>query len=164
MARTRDRVIALTMAILFFATSVGVSVLVLWQIFADNKEAKTMNQADAANSTLLQGTKLADFAPIAKVDSLQKVDLEIGSGKEVKPGDTVTVDYAGADAATGEIFESSLDAGKQFTTPLSGVIPGWQEGVPGMKEGGKRRLIIPAAQAYGDADLVFDITLHKVEK
>jgi FKBP-type peptidyl-prolyl cis-trans isomerase len=70
--------------------------------------------------------------------------------------------------ATGVIFQSSKDTGQTFTAPLSNLIKGWQEGIPGMKPGGTRRLIIPAAQAYGsqaqsgipaDSDLVFDIEL-----
>lgn len=170
MALARDRVIALILAIVFFMTSVGVSGLVIWQLFQDNKEAKTVNQ-DFDTGTKLQGTKLKDFTPIAKVDSLQIVDQEVGTGKEVTLTDTIVVDYTGALASTGEIFQSSLDAGQQFTTQLSGVIQGWQQGIPGMKEGGKRRLIIPAALAYGEnppegipvnADLVFDVTVHSV--
>ncbi|HSX32179.1 MAG TPA: FKBP-type peptidyl-prolyl cis-trans isomerase, partial [Candidatus Saccharimonadales bacterium] len=83
------------------------------------------------------------------------------------------VDYTGAVAATGVIFQSSLDSGQPVSFPLGNVIQGWQEGIPGMKVGGTRRLIIPAAKAYGasppqgsnipaNADLVFDVTLHKI--
>lgn len=169
MALARDRVIALILAIVFFITSVGVSGLVIFQLFQDNNEAKTVNQD--SNNTTLQGTQLADFTPVDKIDSLQIIDLQTGDGKEVKATDTIVVDYTGAIASTGVIFQSSLDAGQQFTTELSGVIQGWQQGIPGMKEGGKRRLIIPASLAYGEnppegipanADLVFDVTVHAV--
>src|SRR5688572_12968725 len=151
MARTRDRVIALVLAIVFFATSAGVSVLVIWQLFQDNKEAKTVNQ-DLNNQNLLQGTQLADFTPVEKVDSIQTIDLEAGNGQEVKAGDTITVDYTGALAATGVIFQSTLDMGQKFTTALEtpGIIQGWIDGVPGMKVGGKRRILIPTAKAYGE--------------
>ncbi|HEY5805880.1 MAG TPA: FKBP-type peptidyl-prolyl cis-trans isomerase [Candidatus Saccharimonadales bacterium] len=170
MVRTRDRVIALVIAITFFATSVGLSFIVIWQLYQDskaNKETKTVDQAK------LEGTKLTDFTPVEKVDSLQKIDLKEGTGKEVKPGGTVTVDYTGAIAATGIIFQSSLDSGRPFSTPLDGVIKGWTEGIPGMKEGGRRRLIIPAEMAYGanppsgipaNAALVFDVTLVSVDQ
>ena len=178
MARTRDRVIAIVMAVLFFATSFALSFLVIYQLYKDNKEAKTVNQ-DTSNTSQqtsgqkLQGTKLSGFTPVATVGDLQKVDLQVGTGKEVKAGDTVTVDYTGAVAADGTIFQSSLDSGQPVTFSLSGVIKGWQEGIPGMKEGGKRRLIIPAQMAYGanppsgsgipaNAALVFDVTLHTV--
>lgn len=158
MARTRDRIIALTLAIVFFLTSVGVSGLIVWQAIKDDKETTV----DANSKTALAGTQLADFTPLETVGELQVTDIQIGDGEEVKPGDTITADYTGADAATGEIFESSLDAGQPITQPLGGLIQGWQEGIPGMKVGGKRRLIIPAVKAYGDKGLVFDITLISI--
>jgi len=121
----------------------------------------------------LQGTKLADFTPVDKVDALQVTDIKVGDGEEVKPGATVTAHYTGALAKDGTIFQSSKDMGQPVEFSLSGVIPGWTEGVPGMKVGGTRRLLIPAAKAYGDqspsedipanADLVFDIELTAVK-
>lgn len=176
MVRTRDRIIALVIAIAFFATSFALSFFVIWQLYKDNKEAKTVNQA--GNNSIndqpqqkLEGTKLAGFDPIAKVDKLQKIDLTVGSGKEVKPGDTVKVNYTGALAADGTIFQSSLDSGQPISFSLSQVIKGWTDGIPGMKEGGKRRLVIPADQAYGPQErpgipansaLVFDVELISV--
>lgn len=175
MARTRDRIIALVLAVLFFGTSFALSFIVIWQLFKDNKEAKTVNQDSSSQQSQqkLEGTKLSDFTPTDQVATLQTVDLKEGTGKEVQPGDTVTVDYTGAVAATGIIFQSSLDGGQPVSFSLSGVIKGWQQGIPGMKEGGKRRLIIPAELAYGanppagsgipaNAPLVFDVTLHSV--
>ncbi|MEO8863365.1 MAG: FKBP-type peptidyl-prolyl cis-trans isomerase, partial [Candidatus Saccharimonadales bacterium] len=121
----------------------------------------------------LQGTKLADFTPIEHIDKLQAIDTKEGTGDVVKAGDTITAHYTGAVAATGIIFQSSHDRGEPATFPLSGVIKGWTDGVPGMKVGGTRRLLIPADQAYGanpdprsgipaNADLVFDIELVKI--
>lgn len=174
MVRRRDRIIALVIAIAFFATSFGLSFLVIWELYSGNKEAETVNQENSnqdGQTTPLKGTKLAGFEPIAQVDSLQKIDLQVGTGKEVQPGARVTVDYTGALAADGTIFESSLDSGQPATFGLDEVIKGWTEGIPGMKEGGKRRLIIPAAMAYGEggsgtippnAPLVFDVTLISV--
>lgn len=119
--------------------------------------------------TPLEGTKLADFTPLAKVDSLQIIDLVAGPGEAVTPGATITAHYTGALCADGTIFQSSHDFGKPATFGLNQVIAGWTEGVPGMKVGGIRRLIIPSALAYGSAraaanippnsDLVFDIEL-----
>lgn len=113
---------------------------------------------------------LPDFTPVEKVSELQIKDRVAGGGAEVPAGATVTVHYTGALAKTGTVFQSSHDFGKPVTFPLSGVIAGWTQGVPGMKVGGTRRLLIPAALAYGstppygsgipaDADLVFDIEL-----
>lgn len=119
---------------------------------------------------MLQGTQLNDFTPVEMVNSLQIVDVKEGAGETVQPGATVTAHYTGAVAATGLIFQSSHDFGRAIPFGLNQVIKGWTDGVPGMKVGGIRRLIIPAEQAYGatpppgsgipaNAALVFDIEL-----
>lgn len=191
MARTRERVIALGLAVLFFVFSFALSFIVIWQLYKGNKEAKDVNQQSSTNSSQqasdtnkestvdnnngqqLQGTKLQNFTPVSNIGSLKTEDLKAGDGDVVKAGATVTVDYTGAVASTGTIFQSSLDTGKPVSFGLDGVIKGWTEGVPGMKVGGTRRLYIPADMAYGanppqgsgipaNADLVFDITLHSV--
>lgn len=186
MATTRphQRVIALIIAVLFFAFSFGLSFVVIWQLYKDHKEAKNVNQTNSSTSSntntstdkpagKLEGTKLANFEPMEHIDSLQKIDTKVGNGTTVKPNDTVTVHYTGAVAATGVVFQSSYDRGEPVTFSLNGVIKGWTDGVPGMKAGGTRRLLIPADQAYGanppggsgipaNADLVFDITLVSV--
>lgn len=143
---------------------------------ADNiKKGETpVLSSQSNNTTKLEGTKLANFEPIAKIDSLQKIDEVVGTGAEAKADSTVTAHYTGAVAATGIIFQSSHDMGQPVDFPLNGVIKGWSEGVPGMKVGGKRRLLIPADLAYGanppqgsgipaNADLVFDIELTAVK-
>ncbi|GAC1498466.1 MAG: hypothetical protein NVS1B10_00300 [Candidatus Saccharimonadales bacterium] len=123
----------------------------------------------------LQGHPLANFTPMASIPQLQEIDTTPGTGETIKPGASVNVDYTGAVASTGVVFQSSKDSGKPITLPLSGVIAGWSQGIPGMKVGGSRRLLIPAALAYGanpppssgipaNADLVFDITVHAVTK
>lgn len=78
-------------------------------------------------------------------------DLVTGTGATVKPGQTVTVNYVGVLYKTGKEFDSSWSRNQPFTTPLSAgsVIPGWVQGIPGMKVGGRRELIIPASLAYG---------------
>lgn len=119
--------------------------------------------------TKLEGTKLANFTPTPQVDELQIIDSIEGTGDVVPVGGTVTAHYTGALAKDGTIFQSSHDFGDPVTFPLDRVIKGWTDGVPGMKVGGTRRLIIPSAQAYGsvraaanippNSDLVFDIEL-----
>jgi peptidylprolyl isomerase len=81
--------------------------------------------------------------------NLVKEDLKAGTGAEVAPGATVTVQYIGVACSTGKIFDSSYARNAPATFPLSGVIKGWQDGIPGMKVGGQRLLGIPPAQAYG---------------
>lgn len=115
---------------------------------------------------------LPDFTPVTSVTELQIIDLQPGTGRAVQASDSVTVDYTGALATTGQIFQSSTEFGQPISFPLNGVIEGWSKGLVGMKEGGVRRLLIPAAQAYGaqampgipaNSDLVFDVTLHKID-
>ncbi|MEI6837054.1 MAG: FKBP-type peptidyl-prolyl cis-trans isomerase [Alcaligenaceae bacterium] len=112
---------------------------------------------------------------------LQKIDTTLGTGAEATPGKQVSVHYTGwlfdASAADqkGAKFDSSLDRGQLFDFPLAAghVIRGWDEGVAGMKIGGKRTLIIPPEMGYGargaggvippNATLVFEVELHGVE-
>lgn len=125
------------------------------------------------NSQKLEGTTLANFTPQDTVTELQVTDVTPGTGDEVPQGATITAHYTGALVKDGTIFQSSHDFGRAVTFPLSGVIAGWTQGVPGMKVGGVRRLIIPAALAYGasspspnippNSDLVFDIELVAIE-
>lgn len=120
----------------------------------------------------LEGTLLNGFEPVQTVTQLETADIVTGTGDEVKPGATITAHYTGALCATGVIFQSSHDMGRPITFPLNGVIKGWQQGVPGMKVGGRRRLIIPAEMAYGsqspaanipaNSHLVFDIELTAI--
>jgi peptidylprolyl isomerase len=79
-------------------------------------------------------------------------DIVKGKGKAAKSGDNVTVQYVGVSFTTGEQFDASWDGGQPFTFPLGGgqVIPGWDEGVAGMRVGGRRKLTIPSDLAYGE--------------
>jgi len=100
-------------------------------------------------------------------------DIKVGTGATAKPGDTVTVHYTGW-LTDGTKFDSSLDRDEPFTFKLGAgeVIAGWDQGVAGMKVGGKRKLTIPPELGYGDqgigpipphATLVFDIELLNVK-
>jgi peptidylprolyl isomerase len=78
-------------------------------------------------------------------------DIVVGDGAEAVPGGMVTVHYVGVDYDSGEEFDSSWDRGETIEFPLRGLIQGWQEGIPGMKVGGRRKLTIPPALAYGES-------------
>lgn len=78
-------------------------------------------------------------------------DLVVGDGAEAVPGGTVEVHYVGVEYDTGEEFDSSWGRGEPIEFPLRGLIQGWQDGIPGMKVGGRRQLVIPPAKAYGPA-------------
>ncbi len=110
---------------------------------------------------------------------LKYQDIQVGTGEEAKPGMTVSVHYTGwlyENGQRGKKFDSSVDRGQLFSFKLGGgqVIKGWDEGVAGMKVGGKRELIIPPQLAYGpkgaagvippNATLDFEVQLYKVAK
>jgi peptidylprolyl isomerase len=78
-------------------------------------------------------------------------DIEEGTGEVAQPGATVNVHYLGVDTETGEEFDSSWSRGQSINFPLGSLIAGWQQGIPGMKVGGRRELICPPALAYGPA-------------
>lgn len=121
-----------------------------------------------------EGTKLPNFETRESVEQLEIIDTEIGTGRGVETGATIKAHYTGALVKNGIIFQSSHDFGDAITFGLNQVIQGWTDGVPGMKIGGTRRLVIPANQAYGSAspapnipansDLVFDIELIDIVK
>jgi FKBP-type peptidyl-prolyl cis-trans isomerase len=107
--------------------------------------------------------------------TLEKEDIVVGDGAEAKAGDTVSVQYVGALYDNGKEFDASWDRNEPFTFKLGGgqVIKGWDEGVEGMKVGGRRKLIIPPDLGYGaqgspptipaNATLVFVVDLKSVE-
>lgn len=104
---------------------------------------------------------------------LALVDLEVGAGEVCPAGARVNVEYSGR-LTDGREFDSSYERGEPVTLPLTAVIPGWQAGIPGMRVGGRRKLVVPAALAYGDAGvkdlippgatLVFEVELRGIER
>ncbi len=103
--------------------------------------------------------------------SVQITDIVVGTGQTVVAEDTVTVHYTGW-LADGTEFDSSV-GGEPITFSLDGVIQGWQEGIPGMQVGGKRKLIIPSELGYGEAgfgglippgaELTFEVELISIQ-
>jgi peptidylprolyl isomerase len=116
---------------------------------------------------------------VTTISGLKYQDVQVGTGEEAKSGMTVFVHYTGwlyVNGQRGKKFDSSVDRGQPFSFKLGGgqVIKGWDEGVAGMKVGGKRELIIPPQLAYGsagaggvippNATLDFEVQLLKVAK
>lgn len=128
----------------------------------DEKMDNSINSS--ANNASVQGTSSS-----SRSDGLIISDITVGTGKEAKTGDTVKMHYLGT-LEDGTKFDSSYDRGQPFTTQIGvgQVIKGWDEGVPGMKVGGKRKLTIPYQLAYGEqgygpippkATLIFEMEL-----
>jgi len=92
-----------------------------------------------------------DFIPGPPPTELVITDLEEGSGPEAPRGGNVEVHYLGVDFESGEEFDSSWGRGESIAFPLNGLIRGWQEGIPGMRVGGRRQLVCPPEYAYGPA-------------
>ncbi|PWF55107.1 FKBP-type peptidyl-prolyl cis-trans isomerase [Massilia glaciei] len=135
----------------------------------------------AASAAASGGTEVQLVAPVIVADPLIKTDVVVGGGKEAESGSTVVVHYTGwlykpmLLKQRGKQFDSSREAGRtpfDFRLGAGQVIKGWDQGVVGMKVGGKRTLIIPAPMAYGprsmgdipaNAALIFDVELLEVK-
>lgn len=127
------------------------------------------------NATLEFEVELLGVQEIPQPGELQIEEVEVGSGEEARPGMNVSVHYTGK-LTDGSIFDSSIPRGEpiEFTLGAGMVIAGWEQGIEGMKVGGKRKLTIPYNLAYGArgypgvippyATLVFDVELTKVAK
>lgn len=166
-----QRVAIILIGVLFLATTVGGIVVNIMQNNEQTDQQAQLQellkqQQEQQKQTPTKKAKDA-YIPKGEVTKLQITDIKTGSGAEVKKGDTVTVAYRGTLASDGTIFDES----KKTTFGLDQVIQGWQVGIPGMKVGGKRRLVIPASMAYGDqaqngipanSALVFEIELKSI--
>jgi FKBP-type peptidyl-prolyl cis-trans isomerase len=143
-----------------FGSVIIIIILVLGVTALINRSAKA--PASTANSTN-QGSSM----------ELQKTDEVVGTGAEAVTGKNVTVNYIGT-LTNGTKFDSSFDRNQPFSFQLGGgqVIKGWDQGVVGMKVGGKRKLVIPPSLGYGNqanssipanSTLIFEITLVSVQ-
>jgi len=127
-------------------------------------------------TVISDGTKAPSVTIVdgaAPVTELGSLEITPGTGAAAKAGDTLTVDYCGIGLSTQTLFDSSWVRGEPATFPLDGLIQGWVQGLPGMKVGETRLLVIPGALGYGpnppsgsgiepDETLVFVITLKDV--
>jgi len=111
-----------------------------------------------------------DFSKYEGSKELQIIDLEEGDG-QVVPEDCTIAAFYRLYLTSGKVVQSNFESGDPFTSPLANLIKGWQQGLPGMKVGGTRRLVVPSDLAYGDngtagipggATLVFDLKVTRV--
>ena len=134
------------------ATLISLSILLTLSTLTGCGAKSVSNEATVTNPTVSgeAGSKPIIGAPEGTAPTtLVTNDIIVGSGKEAVASSTLTVHYTLMAWSTGQVVESSWDSGSPATFPLSGVILGWQQGIPGMKEGGRRSLVIPADLGYG---------------
>lgn len=135
------------------AVVIGVLVLIIFAYFIFGLNGSSNSpQADSTQNTSNTTTAQQPTQPQpADSGKLQVVDEKIGTGTAVKKGDTVDINYVGT-LANGTKFDASADHGGPFTTQIGvgQVIKGWDEGINGMKVGGKRKLVIPPSLGYGN--------------
>ncbi len=140
---------------------------------APSTEGKTSEPVAPETKTAETKPKASKDGFIVTKSGLKYKDVKVGTGPAVKVGDTVKVDYKGW-LDDGTVFDTSKQPGREpfsFTVGTGTVIKGWDEGLQGMKVGGKRQLVIPPDLGYGSEDLGqippnstlhFDIELHKI--
>lgn len=127
------------------------------------------------NKSLEKKTEVVQNSNMAKVDKFKIKDIKVGTGEAVVSGETVVINYQG-NLEDGTEFDSSYKRNKPFETQIGvgRVIKGWDDGVVGMKVGGKRKLTIPYTMAYGEqgipgsippkATLIFTLELLEIKK
>lgn len=162
MARSTLRSLALAGAVLLLASA------------CTGGDAAGPDGDEPATATDLGEKPEVDVGGAADAEALVTDDLVVGDGEEAGEGDDVTVHYVGVAASNGEQFDASWDRDEPLTFTLGAgmVIPGWEEGVDGMRVGGRRQLTIPPDMAYGergvpgaigpDETLVFVVDLLEV--
>ena len=132
--------------------------------------------SETRETPLPDAPPLPPSTPVQTESGLIYIDVKTGTGAVAEPGTVVTVHYTGMLTIDNSVFDSSVERGEPFQFPLGAgmVIDGWEEGIAGMKVGGKRHLIIPPDLAYGergfgdvippDSYLTFDVELLDVSR
>lgn len=161
------------------ATALALVVVVLFFILPglspfNRSQSAAFNQSQTLPTDTQAATQ--NTMPNQDATELQVTDEVVGAGAAAAAGDSVTVNYVGS-LTNGTVFDASANHGSTgFTFSLGAgqVIQGWDQGIVGMKEGGKRKLVIPPGLAYGsqsignvipaNATLIFEVELLKVEK
>jgi peptidylprolyl isomerase len=178
MARMRDRIFAGLGAVLFLGSACAVTAYAIMQ---GSGNPDTTNQNASSNACSMNQVAAPVeptpevYKPDGPVAQLETTDLQAGSGETAKSGDCLIMKYYGTLASDGTVFDQNYDStqGLEFKLGQGQVIQGWDQGLVGMKVGGTRRLVIPAALGYGsqsqgkipaNADLVFVVKLDQIKK
>ncbi len=152
--RKTTRVFILIVVVLFFVSAFGLTFAGIWEQTHDKSSNPTSSTAAACNQDVATESVLplpVTYTTTAAATALQTTDLTVGTGVAAKAGDCLVVKYYGTIATTGTVFDETFDKPTGFAFPLGQgqVIPGWDQGLVGIKAGGTRRLVIPASLAYG---------------
>lgn len=182
MAMHRDRIFAMTGALLFLLSASALTIAVVYDSVTNKDKAPSTPDTSQTNTCNIQQpvaaaaeTVPANFeAKNSDVTTLKIQDLTVGTGATAKDGDCLYMKYYGTLAKDGTKFDENYTTanGLQLLLGSGQVIPGWEKGLVGMKVGGERRLVIPSDLAYGDtgqgtipakATLVFLVKLVKIK-
>lgn len=176
MTRVRERVFAGFGAFLFLGSACALTIFVIMNPGSNDTAANTSQQKTCSDTQTEPALAVPEvYKPDGAVTALQTTDLTAGSGPAAKDGDCLVMKYYGTLASNGTKFDENYteSTGFAFTLGQGQVIQGWDKGLVGMKAGGVRRLVIPAAQAYGDqspsaaipanSDLVFVVKLLRIQ-
>lgn len=154
----------------YFAVVIVVIAVVVGVFFLNRSKKSAEKELEASQPSIQEEVKKEATKMSVETNSgLRIEDLKVGIGAEAKAGNTISVHYTGI-LVDGKKFDSSLDRGEplSFTLGVGQVIKGWDEGVAGMKVGGKRKLTIPSELAYGaraigsippNSTLIFEVEL-----
>lgn len=146
-------------ALLFLVTASALTIAVIYDAVSNkspNDQATNQTQTATCDPQIPVPSKVYTLPEYdhksATVDKLQQTDLQVGTGPAAKNGDCLQVKYYGTLAKDGTKFDEDFSDTSAFQFTLGGgqVIPGWDQGMAGMKAGGVRRLVIPASLAYRD--------------
>jgi hypothetical protein len=175
----------LLLTLLFVVTGLGVGVVAFWQATHQPKSNSSQTTPPPTPPTAATCTGGVEenvetlpvpdvYKPSGKVTQLQTTDLQEGSGQAAKNGDCLVMKYYGTLASSGTKFDENFTKpeGFKFQLGQGQVIKGWDQGLVGIKVGGTRRLVIPAAMGYGaqaagpipaNSDLVFEVKLESIK-
>jgi len=160
-------------SVFVFSILVVFVVITVWFVIQKTKEVNKTTEDPSPTAVSTSTPTPEANAPIQYDNGLVVQDLVVGNGKSAQNGDTLSAHYAGA-LENGTVFDNSYDRGQpiQFVLGSGQLIKGWELGLVGMKEGGKRKLIIPPSLGYGaqgaggiippNAILIFEIELVSV--
>lgn len=153
MAKVHERIFAGLGALFFLLSACALSIYVIFQVTNGDEANKpaTTATAQCEQTSVPAGTEaVPEVATTDAVTALQTTDITVGSGETAAVGDCLQMKYVGSLASTGEVFDGNFDkeTALQFQLGQGQVIPGWDQGLVGMKVGGVRKLVIPADLAY----------------